>query len=366
MSSPVSRYDVYAKFTPTEEFWIDRHDFFYSRGYVLRPRYRPGWIPSWRLDPTMNILHAEDRLSFRVTCDQAYVMDARRLSDGKQVAIKKLSSDSNELRIGAYMSSEGLRQDTRNHCVPILDVLVDPNDPTMTFIVMPLLRYIDDPDFDTVGSILDCVEQLLEGLVFLHEHNIAHRQLINVFRDCAYRNIMMDASSIFPQGFHPITDMSLPNDITSTAPVLPRASVIVPYYYVDFGISTLFDADDRDRLVTGMYGLDRDVPELSDEIPYDPFKVDVFILGNMFRKTFLHQKYSNVDILSPLVARMLDQDPTARPSAIEALKHFRAISETVWTLKRLWRARRREEPLLAIPILDAVSLVGISQDFSCY
>ena len=113
-------------------------------------------------------------------------------------------------------------------------------------------------------------------------------ELINVFRDCAYRNIMMDASSIFPQGFHPITDMSLPNDITSTAPVLPRASVIVPYYYVDFGISTLFDADDRDRLVTGMYGLDRDVPELSDEIPYDPFKVDVFILGNMFRKTFLH------------------------------------------------------------------------------
>ena len=67
MSSPVSRYDVYAKFTPTEEFWIDRHDFFYSRGYVLRPRYRPGWVPSWRLDPTMNILHAEDRLSFRVS-----------------------------------------------------------------------------------------------------------------------------------------------------------------------------------------------------------------------------------------------------------------------------------------------------------
>ena len=89
-------------------------------------------------------------------------MDARRLSDGKQVAIKKLSSDSNELRIAAYMSSEELRQDTRNHCVPILDVLVDQNDPTMTFIVMPLLRYIDDPDFDTVGSILDCVEELLE------------------------------------------------------------------------------------------------------------------------------------------------------------------------------------------------------------
>lgn len=35
--------------------------------------------------------------------------------------------------------------------------------------------------------------------------------------------------------------------------------------------------------MTGIFGLDQDVPELSREIPYDPFKVDVFIIGNMFR-----------------------------------------------------------------------------------
>lgn len=27
---------------------------------------------------------------------------------------------------------------------------------------MPFLRYVDDPEFDSIGSVLECVEQLLE------------------------------------------------------------------------------------------------------------------------------------------------------------------------------------------------------------
>ena len=34
----------------------------------------------------------------------------------------------------------------------------------------------------------------------------------------------------------------------------------------------------------GTDGLDSDVPELSSKVPYDAFKVDIFILGNLFRK----------------------------------------------------------------------------------
>ena len=81
--------------------------------------------------------------------------------------------------------------------------------------------------------------------------------------------------------------MTLLNDLTTYAPVLPRASVPVTYYYIDFGISTLFTCDDTNRLVTGRAGLDRDVPELSEELPYDPFKVDVFILGNLYKTEFV-------------------------------------------------------------------------------
>ena len=70
--------------------------------------------------------------------------------------------------IASLLSSEELRSDPRNHCVPILDVIVDTEDPALSFIVMPFLRHVDDPPFDTVGSVLECMEQLLEvSLSFL-------------------------------------------------------------------------------------------------------------------------------------------------------------------------------------------------------
>ena len=97
----------------------------------------------------------------------------------------------------------------------------------------------------------------------------------------------MDATAIFPQGFHPIESFSLADDTRQAAPCLPRSTVPVRYYYVDFGLSTMFAPDDADRLVTGTHGLDQDVPELSDDVTYDPFRVDVFILGNLIRTSFV-------------------------------------------------------------------------------
>ncbi len=31
-----------------EQAWLGYQPFLYGRGYQLRPRYRPGWVPSWR------------------------------------------------------------------------------------------------------------------------------------------------------------------------------------------------------------------------------------------------------------------------------------------------------------------------------
>lgn len=96
---------------------------------------------------------------------------------------------------------------------------------------------------------------------------------------------------MFPRGFHPVTNSSLPDNILRAAPVLPRARVqvmyyFIDYYFIDFGISSHFEPDDTNRLVTGTKGLDEDVPELSADVPYDPFKVDIFILGNLFYGLF--------------------------------------------------------------------------------
>lgn len=47
--------------TPSELFWHARHRYLQDHGYTLRPRYLPGWEPSWmknKNDP----LFAEDAI----------------------------------------------------------------------------------------------------------------------------------------------------------------------------------------------------------------------------------------------------------------------------------------------------------------
>ena len=92
----------------------------------------------------------------------ALVIDARRISDGKAVFIKKIPSGSPEEKLARHLSSANFRADPRNHCVPILDLVPAPNGEPMTYVVMPLLRYIDKPPFETVEEVLECGEQLLE------------------------------------------------------------------------------------------------------------------------------------------------------------------------------------------------------------
>lgn len=97
---------------------------------------------------------------------------------------------------------------------------------------------------------------------------------------------MMDASLLYPQGRHPIYEKLSP-DIVTVAPCLSRTAVGgVKYYFIDYGISSYFPPD-VPRLVVGKDGRDKEVPELSHTVPYNPFKVDIFIIGNIFR----HQLY---------------------------------------------------------------------------
>jgi hypothetical protein len=93
----------------------------------------------------------------------------------------------------------------------------------------------------------------------------------------------MDATDMFPRGFHPVDDTFL-HDITTPAPWVPRSDAGVKYYFVDYGISSYFPAGSQIQPVLGLAGRDQDVPELSDVVPYDPFKVDIFTVGNVLRR----------------------------------------------------------------------------------
>ncbi|KAM5532635.1 hypothetical protein V8D89_013679 [Ganoderma adspersum] len=341
--------DVGAELAPPELAWRDRQPYLESRGYLLRPRYRPGWMPSWRSDPSIRPFFAEDFV--RAPAFRDHLIDATRLSDGKLVLLKRVAADSMEVKIASYFSSQGIREDPRNHCIPVLDVIPDKDNSNKCYLVMPFLRYVDRPPFESVQSILDCGEQLLEGLVFMHEHGVAHR-------DCAYKNLMMDATSLYPHGFHPVRLDQLPQHLRRAAPIRSRADVAVAYYLVDFGISSWFQPNDTDRLVLGTSGLDQDVPELSDDVPYDPFKLDIFVLGNFFRQHFTG-KFTNLNFLDPLVRQMTDEDPARRPNAAGALRQWKRLSSSIWSLQRLWRPRPRDSNIVVHAVADTFSLVSI-------
>jgi len=218
--------------------------------------------------------------------------------------------------IGQFLSSADLRADPANHCVPILDVFPDPRGSDFTFIVMPLLRRWHDPPFRIFGEFVVFVAQLLEGLDFMHRHNVAHR-------DIASSNIMMDATSMYPDGFHPYAqyrakDGPEPQDAKS----LTRSQAPPKYYFIDFGISSQFEDLESRSLVLGNKGRTR-APELSLKVPYDPFQLDVFGLGEFLLDAA--ENLRGMEFLLPLARAMAQRDPRLRPTAQEALLQFRHL-----------------------------------------
>ena len=78
------------------------------------------------------------------------------------VQIKKVKTDDEESRIARMFSTEPLRSDPRNHCVPILESFQDDQDADVTYLVMPWLRSMDDPPFELVGDVVDFADQIIE------------------------------------------------------------------------------------------------------------------------------------------------------------------------------------------------------------
>ena len=96
---------------------------------------------------------------------------------------------------------------------------------------------------------------------------------------------MMDASNLYPEGHHPVA-LDFTPDTRRVAPQISRRATKVKYYFIDFGISVHIAPDATNRRVTGRFGRDQDPPELHSDAEYDPFKLDVFIIGNTLRKEF--------------------------------------------------------------------------------
>ncbi|EMD33657.1 hypothetical protein CERSUDRAFT_159893 [Gelatoporia subvermispora B] len=331
-----------------EIYWRDRQTWLQEKGYILRPRYTSDWQPSWK-GTKKDWFDCED--AFPVT--NPFLMDATRISDKKVVMLKKIPQSVHpyEVEIGRFFSSEALASDPRNHCVPIVEVFQDPFDVDILIVVMPLLRLHDEPPFETVGEIVDFVQQIFEGLLFMHEHHVAHRDIMVL-------NVMMDPDPMFPHGFHPrFPDKT--RDYRGRAKYYSRTEKPTRYYFIDFGHSRRYRKEDLPPQEMPIRGGDKTVPEFQGDgydRPSNPFPTDVYYIGNLIRTCYL-QEYIGLEFLDSLIADMTHTGPDQRPSMADAVTRFEDIRRGVPAKVLRRRLVGREENRLIRLILDARHLV---------
>ncbi|KAJ7139605.1 kinase-like domain-containing protein [Mycena epipterygia] len=302
-----------------ERQWMHYQPFLEKQGYMLRRRYRPGWI-SEVLTLGKSPWHCEDSISTR-----GRVLDATRISDGAQVILKMVEMISTETTVSKFLANE---PGADNHTITMLELIPMHDDPEHAFLVMPRMRGCSDPPlFATVGEFIEFVEQVLQGLAFLHSKNIAHRDICTL-------NLVMDSSRLIPGGFHFLSACTsdgvnylYPGANDSHPGVMKTRSMAAPmqYYYIDFGLSVHFPTFEARQLVTGECGqLRKHVPEISDTIPYDAFKADVRLVGEMLRTDFL-LFYTGLDFIIPFVKKLRRRNPARRPDAVQALALFQCL-----------------------------------------
>lgn len=87
-------------------------------------------------------------------------MDATMAPDDRLVNLKYVSSyfHEHEVAVVEYLNGRDLRQDPDNHTVPLLRDTLQSTEKA-SFLVMPLLRGYDDPRMDTIGELVECLDQ---------------------------------------------------------------------------------------------------------------------------------------------------------------------------------------------------------------
>ncbi|KAJ6555187.1 hypothetical protein DFH09DRAFT_1493362 [Mycena vulgaris] len=345
MALQLSEPDEYAELGPADHYWRDLQPWLQECGYMLRPRFRPGWVPSWQVTGEIPTLKEDHWSPWRFQ-----VIDAVRISDDAPLMLKSIKDEEHphEIAISTFLCSGTLGKDPKNHCLPLLEVLNPPSIPGTQILVMKLLRGYEDPHFDTIGEAVEFFRQIFDGSQFMHKNLVAHR-------DCSALNIMMDVQHLYPRRFHP-QFQSKPLDYEGTLKHFTRTQAPVKYYLIDFGISLRFDPAQTDsRVALPIIGADKTVPEFEEggnRYPVDPFATDIYYLGNLIRSQFLdiHPGREGFEFMRPLVADMVKRDPKERPTIDEVVGRFETIVSGLSAWKLRSRARGKEEyTILSLP-----------------
>jgi hypothetical protein len=169
---------------------------------------------------------------------------------------------------------------------------------------------------------------------------------------------------LYPKGYHPrVTDRS--RDFRGSAKHYTRTERPPKYFLIDFGLSRRYDPKDGSPLELPIHGGDKTVPEFQEEgydKPSDPFCADIYYLGNTIKENFLDVSQSvfghpgkdeyfylcvqtdfGFDFMLPLVADMIQDDPSKRPTIDQVAVRFEPIYHSLSTSQLRSRAVQRKE-----------------------
>ncbi|TDL22422.1 kinase-like protein [Rickenella mellea] len=323
LSTPWQPLAEVAELAQHEKAWPQMHPFLHAMGYELRPRYQPCWVPSWRDGTWPKSGYPEDSMTTRTK----YFVDAVESGTGERVGLKLVKLDNDiggqELEIHQYLQKGSVRDDPRNPCIQLLEILHPPSHPNERLLVMPLLYSILSISFKRVSERVDFVGQILRGMAFLHEHNIAHR-------DICPHNLVMEAPGYYPEGCHPV-DNTRSEDGSSFSHRKSLREVKPKYYFIDFGLSIKYGSPNERKETSVIRGMYRNVPEYERPGPWDGFKIDVYCMGFLIYEEVV-KGHINMNFLRPLVKKMTRDDPLKRPTAREAVNEFeKSISSSGFT-----------------------------------
>ncbi|KAH9056533.1 kinase-like domain-containing protein [Lactarius vividus] len=318
----------------SELWWRDRYHDIIDSGYQLRPRYDPGWQPPWTRKTSGEDFFMTDDIQptpFRS------VMDATRMHDGKRVMLKRVlpKEGSHELSIIQHFSSDKLRANPSN-CVALLKP-IDTADTRLDkkLMVMPFLRPFNHPRFQTFGEFVAFFIQICEGLQLMHQNNVAHR-------DCTVNNIMFDPSDMYPKGYH-ISQINRSRDLKGRAERYTRTDRPPRYYLINFGLSRKYLS--RDVVDEPLRGGDETTPEHLLGGRCNPFRTDIYNLGNVVREQFL-MKYNGFEFMQGLVDEMTDESPEKRPTIEAVIRGFDHIRSSLSTIKLRSLISLKKDPRL--------------------
>ncbi|KAH8995419.1 hypothetical protein EDB92DRAFT_1971157 [Lactarius akahatsu] len=293
-------------------WWKDHCNDIADRGYRLRPRYHPQWEPSW-FNKGKDFYTVEDG---QVTSRE---MGATRIQDGLQVVLKKVIPEeaSNELKINQLFSTPEHSRQHDNHCAPLLDVIeLSAHSGSQKLMVFPLLRPVNQLRIQTFGEFVVFFTQICEGIQFIHQRNVAHR-------DCTANSVMFDPSQIYPNGFRPV---KIDRNRNFEAKAYTGTQRPPRYYFVDFGLSRQYPS--RDAIDEPLQGGDKSAPEHQLGRRCNPFHTDIYYIGDLVRQEFMkagNRKYNGFEFIEDLIASMTQDNPRERPLIEDVLQEFSRI-----------------------------------------